>query len=170
MANFTEAIKYYEEANKIREKLYSIDDPRITENYGILSVSIFYHGDKNNKAEKLLLRSIDIRKKSPLNKDFPLYAAYMDMGIYYSMKDEYAKSIVYLQKALKLFQGKVNSNYIVIISELSQNYLNQNDLHNALKFGEKAYRVSKKFYGSNEHYQVLENRNRLTEINDRINK
>jgi len=86
------------------------------------------------------------------------------------MKDEYDKSIVYLQKALKSFQGKVNSNYIVIISELSQIYLNEDDLHNALKFGEEAFRVSKEFYGNDRHYQVLENSLRLTEIRNRMNR
>lgn len=170
MANFTEAIKHYEKANKIREKLYGADDPRITKNYKWLSTSIYYHGDKNKRAETLLLRSIELRKKAPKNKEFPLYAAYMDMGIYYSMKDEYNKSIDYLQKALKSFQGKVNKNYIVIISELSQNYLNQNDLSNALKYADEAYRVSKAFYGSDAHYQVLENSLRLTEINNRMNQ
>ena len=170
MANFTEAIKYYEEANKIREKFYGINDPRITENYGTLTTSIFYYGDKNHKAEKLLLRSIEIRKKASLSKDFPLYVAYMDLGIYYSMKDEYDKSIVYLQKALKSYQGKVTTNYIVIISELSQLYLNQNDLRKAQKYGEEAYRVLKEFYGNSTHYLILESRNRLDEINDRMHK
>ncbi len=94
----------------------------------------------------------------------------MDLGIYYSMKDEYTKSIEYLQKALKVFQGRVNSNYIVIISELSQIYLNQDDLSNALKYAEEAYNVSKEYYRSDTHYQVLENYNRLSEINERMNK
>ena len=93
----------------------------------------------------------------------------MDLGIYYSMKDEYDKSIVYLEKALKAFQGKININYIVIISELSQIYLNQDDLRNAFKYGEEAYRVSKEFYVYDTHTQVLENSLRLAEIKNRIN-
>ncbi len=170
MAEFKNAIGHYEKAKNIREKIYGINNPRITENYTKVAMSIYYHGDKKNRAEKLLLRSIEIRKKASLSKDLPLYVAYMDLGIYYSMKDEYGKSIVYLQKALKSFEGKVNSNYIVIISELSQVYLNEGDLRNALKFGEEAYRVSKEFYRSDKHYQVLENHNRLTEINNKMNK
>ena len=170
MANFRRAIKEYDEAKRIREKIYGINNPRITENYERLALSLYYHGDKMNRAEKLLLDSITIRKNSLSNKKFPLYNAYMDLGIYYSMKDEYDKSIIYLHKALKLFQGKIDINYIVIISELSQVYFNQDDLHNALKFGEEAYNVSKKFYGNDTHHQVLENYNRLTEIREIMNK
>lgn len=170
MANFKRAIKEYDEANRIREKLYGISDPRTTENYGRLALSLYYHGDKIKRAEKLLLDSIDIRKNALSNKKYSLYSAYMDMGLHYSMKDEYDKSITYLHKALQSFQGKLNIDYIVIVSELSQIYLNRNDLHNAQKFGEEAYSVSKKFYGNDKHYQVLENSLRLTEINDRMNK
>jgi len=170
MTDFKESIKQYERAKSIREKLYGMKDPRVTENYERLAVSLYYHGDKSKQAKKLLLDSINIRKNASSNKDFPLYIAYMDLGIYYSMKDEYTKSIEYLQKALKVFQGRVNSNYIVIISELSQIYLNQDDLSNALKYAEEAYNVSKEYYRSDTHYQVLENYNRLSEINERMNK
>ena len=170
MADFKKSIKQYEKAKDIREKLYGVKDPRVTENYKKFSVSLFYHGDKSNQAEKLLLNSINIRENSPSYKDFPLYLAYMDLGIYYSMKDEYDKSIVYLQKALKSYEGKVNINYIVIISELSQNYLNLDNLRQASKYGEEAYRVARKFYGSDEHYLVITNRNSLREINYRMNK
>jgi tetratricopeptide (TPR) repeat protein len=170
MADFKESIKQYKKAKSIREKLYGIKDSRVTENYERLAVSLYYHGDKTGKSEKLLHKAIDIRRNNPFSKEYPLYVAYMDLGIYYSMKDEYTKSIEYLQKALKSFEGKVNSNYIVIISELSQIYLNQDNLRNAQKYGEEAYRVSKEFYRSNEHYQVLENYNRLSEINERMNQ
>jgi len=168
MANFKKSIKEYEEAKRIREKLYKADDIRITENYERLSKALYYNGDKTNKAEELLLKAIKLREKSP-TKNYPLYIAYMDIGIYYSMKDEYDKSINYLQKSLKLYKGKVNINYIIIISELSQNYLNQDDLNNALRYAQKAYITSKEFYRSNVHYQVLENFTRLTEIKNRIN-
>ena len=121
-----------------------------------------------NRAEKLLLDSITIRKNALSSKQFPLYSAYMDLGIYHSMKVEYDKSIIYLNKALKSYSGKLNSNYLFIISELSQIYLDQGDLRNALKFGEEAYRVSKEFYRSNSHSQVLENLNRLVEIKEKV--
>ena len=170
MANFKKAISEYKKAKKIREKLYGMKDPKITENYERLAFSLYYHEDKMNRAEKLLLNSIEIRENAFPNMDFPLYAAYMDIGFYYSLKNEYDKSIDYLQKALKSFQGKVNSSYIVILSELSQIYLNQDDLHNALKFGEEAYSVSKEFYGNDTHSQVIRNRSRLTEIKDNISK
>jgi len=170
MANFKKAIKEYEEAKKIREILYGINDPRITENYDRLSLSLYYHGDKANRAEKLLLDSVNIRENTLPNKKLTLYSAYMDLGIHYSMKDEYDKSLIYLHKALKSFEGNLNIDYIVIVSELSQIYLNQDDLHKALKYGEEAFRVSKEYYGNDKHYQVLENSLRLTEINNRMNQ
>ena len=170
MADFKQAILDYETAKNIREEVYGLKDPRVTENYERLAVSLYYHGDKRNRAEKLLLDSINIRKNAHFSNNFPLYIAYMDVGIYYSMKDEYDKSIMYLQKALKSFQGKVNRNYIVIVGELSQIYLNQDNLRKAQKFGEEAYRVSREFYGSDTHFSVLENALRLTEIKNRMKK
>lgn len=170
MANFEKTIEKYKEAKKMREKFYGLNDARITENYAKLAYSIFYHGDKTAKAQKLLLSSIDIRKKAHVDKHYPLYAAYMDLGIYYSMKDNYTKSTIYLQKALKSFYDKINSNYIAIISELSQNYLNQNELTNALKYAKKAYKISKEFYKNETNSQVLENLNRLKEINNKLNR
>ena len=170
MANFQKAIKEYEEAKRIREKLYGRKDTSITENYGRLAFSLYYHGDKTDKAEKLLLNSIKVREKAFPNIDFPLYVAYMDIGTYYSIKDEYHKSIIYLKKSLTSFQIKVNKNYIVILNELSQVYQNQNDLNNALKFAEKTYKVSKEFYGSKMHPQVLEKLNRISEIKNKMYK
>ena len=168
MADFQKAIQAYEKAKAIRENLYDSNDPRITENYERLANSLYYHGDKNNNAQELLLRSVAIREQAPPNINFPLYIAYMDLGIFYSMRDTYDKSIIYLQKARKTFKGKINSQFIVIVSELSQNYLNQNDLQNALKYAEEAYRLSKTLYGDDTHIQVLQNYGRLSEIRDRI--
>ena len=170
MADFKKSITQYEKAKKIREKLFGIKDPRVTQNYGCLALSLFYHGDKAGRAEALLHNAIDIRKNNSSAEDYPLYEAYMDLGNYYSVKGEDTKSIEYFQKALRSFNGKVNSDYIVMISELSQNYLNQDDLRNALKYGIEAYRVSKEFYGNSGHFKVLENYNRLNEIRDRVKK
>lgn len=166
MANFKKAIQKYEVAKSIRENIFGMDDPRVTQNYANLALSLYYHGDKLNKAEKLLLDSIEIHKNSPASKEFPLYNAYADLGIYYSIKNKYEKSNVYLHKALEVFNGKVDLDYIVIISELAQNYLNKNDLDSALKYADKAYRASKKFYQNDTHHQVLENSLRLKEIQE----
>ncbi len=170
MANFKKAIKEYDEAKRIREELYGINDPRITENHEKLALSLYYHGDKVNRAEQLLLNSIDLRKNVLPSKKFSLYIAYMDLGVHYSMKGEYDKSIIYLKMAQESMGSKINHDTVVILSELAQIYLNRDDLHNAQKYGEEAYRVSKEFYGNEKHYQVLENSLRLTEIRNRINK
>ena len=119
MANFQEAITHYEDANKIREDLFGKSDPKITENYSRLATCIFYHGDPMRKAEKILLQSITIRKNSPINTEFPLYLAYMDAGMYYSMVGNYANSISTLIKAKDTFVGKQKSDYDSILRELA---------------------------------------------------
>jgi tetratricopeptide (TPR) repeat protein len=170
MTNFEKSIKEYREAKRIREKLYGTRDPRITENYKSLAFSLYYHGDKVNQAEKLLLDSIVIHKNSPPDKKHPLYLAYMDLGIFYSINGKYDKSTLYLQKALKAFDGKIDRRYIAILENLSQGYLNQGDFDNALKFGEEAYGVSREFYGKSTHPHVLESLSRILEIKDRISR
>ena len=170
MADFKRAIVKYEESKSVREKLYGLKDPKITENYERLALSLYYHGDKTDGAEKLLLQSINVIENAPSNKAFPLYVAYMDMGIHYSMEDEYPNSIIYLEKALKEFQGKANNNYIVIVSELSQNYLNQDNLHKALIYAEEAYIKTKESSDNSRDFKVLESLRRVDEIRDMINK
>ena len=118
-ADFKKAIKEYEEAKRIREKLYGITDPRITENYERLAFSLYYHSDKIGKSEKLLLDSIKIREKAFPNIDFPLYRAYMDAGFYYSLKGENTRHLDYYKKAKKTFSGDKKSDYKRILKELS---------------------------------------------------
>lgn len=106
MANFKQAIAAYETAKSIREKLYSDNDPRITKNYGKLAFSLYYSGDKNKQAEKLLLRSIALRKKSYPNKELSLGEAYMDAGIYFDLQGDNAKYLKYSKKAKSVLKGE----------------------------------------------------------------
>jgi tetratricopeptide (TPR) repeat protein len=94
----------------------------------------------------------------------------MDLGIFYSINGKYDKSTLYLQKALKAFDGKIDRRYIAILENLSQGYLNQGDFDNALKFGEEVYGVSREFYGKSTHPHVLESLSRILEIKDRISR
>lgn len=167
MANFGKAIKYYEEAIRVREKLYgTTTDPRITENYDRLAVSIYYY----NRAEKLLEHSINIRNKFPTQKDFPLYSAYMDKGMYHIMKGEYSKSIYYLKEALAAFEGEINSDYVMILSELSDSYLNTDDLKNSLIYAKEAYVKAKEFYKDSQHLEVVRHLQDVTQITKMIEK
>ena len=68
MRDFKNSILLYKKAKKIREKIYGIKDLRVTENCGRLSTSLYYHGDKNNQAEMLLLGCINIRKKASFKR------------------------------------------------------------------------------------------------------
>ena len=51
MADFQKAIKAYEVARRIREKLYGVEDLRSTENYESLALSIYYHGGNDSIAQ-----------------------------------------------------------------------------------------------------------------------
>jgi len=170
MAEFQNAIGHYEKAKNIREKIYGINDPKITDNYGQLAMSMFYFGDKENRAEELLYRSMSIREINLPQKDFPLYRAHMDLGIYYAMKDKYAKSIFYFKEALATFKGKVNSDYIVILSELSRIYLSLNDLRNALIYAKEVNIKAKELYGERQHPQVVESFRQMSVINEMIDR
>ena len=170
MADFRKAIKYYEEAIRIRGILYGTNtDPRITENYDRLARSIYYY-NQDNRAEKLLQHSINIRKKFPTHKDFPLYATYMDKGMYHIMKGEYSKSIYNLNKALAAFEGKINDDYIMVLSELSSVYLNTDDLKNSLIYAKKAYEKAKEFYKDSQHLEVVMYLRYLIQIAEIIEK
>jgi len=119
MANFKKAIVAYTKAKSIREKIYGINDSRTTENFGRLAFSLYYHGDKSGRAETLLQHSIERRKKSPANRIFLLYQAYMDMGHYYFTKGDTNKYLEYFRKAKKTFVGDNKSDYEMILKRLS---------------------------------------------------
>ena len=170
MAEFKSAIEHYEKAKVIRENLYGATDPKCTVNYGQLAMSMFYFGDKENRAEELLYRSIGIREINLSQKDFPLYSAHMDLGIYYAMKDEHSKSIIHLKEALSALKGKLNSDYIVILSELSRSYLKLNNLHNALINAKEAHIKAKELYGERKHPQVVESFRQISVITEMIDR
>ena len=119
MNDFEKAIIEYDQAKKIRERLYGADDIRVTENSGRLALSLYYHGDRNKRAEKLLMESVRLREISPRNPDLPLYRAYMDIGNYDALKGNDTGRIEYYKKAKKSFTGDRKSDYETILEELS---------------------------------------------------
>ena len=114
LAHFEKAVEEYKKAIDIRKKLYGNDDIRITENFGRLALSLYFHGDKKCQAEQLLMKSIKLRKKDARNPRLPLYRAYMIMGYYLYLKDEKDKCLNYYQKAKNNFFGDKQSDYRTI--------------------------------------------------------
>ena len=143
---FKKAIAHYEEAKRIRIKLYGNNDPRITKNYNSLAITIFYHKNEKTYAEKLLADSIAIRETSLANEGYPSYRAHIDAGIYYAITQAYEKAISHLETALNTFKGGRNNEDITILSELGIIYLNKNDLKMSLKYAKAAYDKGKILY------------------------
>ena len=149
MMGFKKAIAHYEEAKRIRIKLYGNNDPRITKNYNSLAITVFYHKNEKNYAQKLLANSIAIREASLANEAYPSYRAHMDAGIYYAMTQAYEKAISHLETALNTFKGGLNNDDITILSELGIIYLNKNDLKISFKYAKAAYDKGKILYKKN---------------------
>jgi hypothetical protein len=170
MADFEKSIGLYRKAKGIREKLYGVHDPRTTGNNFRLAVSIFYHQDGKQEAEKLLLSSIDIRKNAPAHKDFSLFSAYMGMGIYYGMINAHSNGIHYLQKALDVFEGKLTSEYIMVLDELSLIYLDKDDFQKSLSYAKVALDKAKELYGDSAHPLVLQKARYVDEIRADMNQ
>lgn len=166
MANFKDAIKHYGLAKSIREELYKSNDPKITENASKLAMSIYYHGDKTSEAEKLLLHSVKLRENADTDSHFSLYDAYVDMGMYYSMKQKYADAVIYLKKALSVSGDRRGNEYINLLSEISTMYMNQKDFKNALKYAEEAYEKTKALYKDSQDPRVLEMLRNVEEIRE----
>jgi tetratricopeptide (TPR) repeat protein len=77
MSNFKKAIKEYEEAKRIREKLYGTNDPRTAENYELLALSLYYHGGNDNVSKHDFIK---ITQKMIEGKIF--YSQYEDNSFY----------------------------------------------------------------------------------------
>ncbi len=164
MMGFKKAISHYEEAKRIRVKLYGTKDPRITKNYSSLATALFYHKGEKSMADQLFLHVISIREALPANKAFPLYRAYMDAGIYYSMRGSYTSAIPYLEQALKMVNALSNNDEITILSELGIIYLNKNELKMSFKYAKEAYDKAKVLYKKSQTPDFLQTIEQLLDI------
>ncbi|MBU1344391.1 MAG: tetratricopeptide repeat protein [Proteobacteria bacterium] len=164
MMEFKKAIIHYEEAKRIRIKLYGADDPRITKNFNRLAITVFYHKNEKTYAEKLLEDAIAITRASPENEANPYWRAHMDAGRYYAMTQAYEKAISHLETALNIVKDGWNNDEITILSELGMIYLNKNDLNLSLKYTKKAYDKAKALYKKTRTLDFLQTIELLSEI------
>ncbi|MCK5162725.1 MAG: tetratricopeptide repeat protein [Desulfobacula sp.] len=164
MMNFKKAINQYEEAKRIRKKLYGVKDPRAAKNNNLLALTLFYHKGEKSEAKQLLHDAITIRENLPANKAYPVHQAYMDAGIYYSMVGEYDSAIVHFKKALNTLNDLLNDDYITILSELAVIYLNKDDLKISHGYIKEAYEKAKVLYERNHAPDFLQIIDLLSDI------
>ena len=101
MAEFSKAIAGYQKAKKIREKLYGVDDLRVTQNYNRLAISLFYHGEKS-QSQKLIAKSLHIHKRDKNLSQLALAKVLIGSADFYVMTGEESRSLGYLKEAEKL--------------------------------------------------------------------
>ena len=144
MANFKRAIKEYDEAKRIRVKLYGVNDSRITENYNVLAISIFYHASDTIKAESLVLEALKIIKSDANITKVRLSQAFLDTSYFYNWTGDYKKSLSYLHEAENILvkEGYENSIEMVSIYEgFKDVYTYMNDIKSSKKYGDKALSI-----------------------------
>lgn len=143
MMAFKKAISHYHQARDIRIKLYGKDDPRITQNYGVLAITLFYHKSDKQAALKLLTDSVKMRKNSPADKTIPVWAALADLADFYYLIQEEDKALACLKKALETPEEKSSKDQIRILSQLGFIHLNQDDLKQSFHYARLAYDKAK---------------------------
>jgi len=98
MFRLSDAINYYSESRKIREKLYDTDDFRVTKNYARLGLSLFYHKSDKKGAELLILKSLKIRKKDKNTPENMIVEALADARNFYMLIGDFKKAKMYESK------------------------------------------------------------------------
>ena len=164
MMEFKKAITHYKEAKRIRVKLYGKKDSRITKNYNSLAITLYYHKGEKSMAEQLILEAISTKETSPVNGIFPVYKAYMDAGIYYSMRSSYESAILYFEKALQKGDLIQDSDEITILSELGMIYMNKDNLKTSFKYSKNAYEKAKNLYKKSPTPNFLQHIEQLLDI------
>lgn len=102
MFKFKEAMKYYKQAKKIRESIYSFDDYRVSKNYFSLGLALYYHKSDKKNAEKLILKSLEIKQNDKNASDEILYKALLDTKYFYLLIQDLDKEHFYAKEAEKL--------------------------------------------------------------------
>ena len=140
MAEFSKAIAGYQKAKKIREKLYGVDDLRVTQNYNRLAISLFCHGEKA-QAQKLIAESLRMHKTDKNLSQLALAKVLIGSADFYVMTGDESRSLRYLKEAEKLLYQipkEKSSEMMELYRRISNLYFNLGDEKASQKYTKKA--------------------------------
>jgi tetratricopeptide (TPR) repeat protein len=140
LANYEEALNYYQKALEIREKALGKKHPDTATNYNNIGAIYSNQGDYD-KALEYYQTALDIHEKA-LGKEYPDTATnYNNIGAIYSNQGDSAKALEYLQKTIEIQEkvlGKEHPDTAASYNNIGFVYSNQGDHAKALEYYQKA--------------------------------
>jgi CHAT domain-containing protein/Tfp pilus assembly protein PilF len=147
--NFKEAAVVEEQALKIREQVFGIDDPAVAESLEQLG-SIYSRQAEYQKAEASFLRALKIREVSAGPESTQVFAVVNNLGALYFNMGELDKAGELLQRALLLHQKLAGTEDMMkarVLNNLGLVYSNKGDYERAEPLYEQALAIEQKVYG-----------------------
>ena len=143
---YEDAVQYYEQSIKIKQKLLSPTHSDLAASYNNLGLVYGNMGDYS-KALSYYEKAVEIGKKT-LSENHPDFAlSYNNIGSVYNNMGEYSKALSYYEKALEIQQKTLPENHphlATSYNNIGLVYDNMGEYSKALSYYEKALEIRRK--------------------------
>jgi tetratricopeptide (TPR) repeat protein len=168
LANYDEALKYFQKALAVWKKLLGIEHPSTAASYNHIGFVYYNQGDYANALE-YYQNALDIREKVLGKEHFDIAISYNNIGGIYNEQGDYPKALEYYQKALEIQEkvlGKEHLDTAISYNNIGGIYNRQGDYANALKYFQMALDIREKLLGK-EHPDTARSYNNIGIIYNR---
>ena len=164
-----EAIKYYEKALKINQKILPPDHPDLAISY--TNIGNVY-GEMGDYEQELVNheQALTIKQQSLAPNDPDLASSYNNIGAVYYAMNKYWKALSYYEKAFEIFQKALPSNHPDLAASydnLGLVYEQMGDYPKARTYYQRAVSVAQQSLTSN-HPNLLKWKNNLDQIKKKL--
>ncbi len=147
----TEAITYYEESLKIKQKSLPANHPLLATSYNNIG-GVYDNMGEYSKALSYYEKALEISKKT-LPANHPLLAtSYNNIGLVYDNMGEYSKALSYYEKDLEISKKTLPANHpdlATSYNNIGLVYYNMGEYSKALSYYEKALEIWQKTLPAN---------------------
>ena len=148
---YKEAIRYYEQAISIEEKIHSPTDSHLAISYGNIG-GVYKNMGECSKALFYYEKALDIQQKALPDNHPSLATSYSNIGMVYVDMGEYAKALSYYEKNLAISQASLPANHpnlATSYNKIGKVYDSMGDYSKALSYNEKALDIQQKTLPTN---------------------
>ena len=144
--DYKKAVRYYEQALSIDEKILSPTDPDLATSYSCIG-TVYYNMGEYSKALSYYDKALDIRQKTLPANHPDLATSYSCIGTVYYNMGEYSKALSYYDKDLAICQKTLPANHpdlATSYNNIGSVYYNMKEYPKAKSYFQKALDIKQR--------------------------